>query len=236
MGSLAIIPARGGSKRLPGKNSMPLAGRPLIHYTLNAALMSGSFEQIMFSSDSDELLEVAGELEGITLEKRAPALAGDTVKVIDTVCEIAEREKVHSRFDTIALLLPTCPFRCGTDIRNGFALLDENVDSVVSITSFEFPVSMSMRLNEESRELDFLFNPSPLVTGNTRSQDHQTVYRPNGGFYIAWTQSLRKQGNFFRGKVRGYAMPREYSVDIDTSLDLKYAELLLEEKIVVLES
>ena len=232
MGNLAIVPARGGSKRLPGKNIRLLAGKPLIYYTLEAALKSGCFDTVMFSSDSDEYLKVAGELERVTLDKRPSTLALDTIKVIDAVCEIAEREEIRSKFKTISLLLPTCPFRRISDIRKGFKMLNKNVDSVVSVTEFDFPITMSMNLKEESSNIDFVFNPSPLVTGNTRSQDHKPYYRPNGGFYMGWADSLRKRGNYFRGKVRGCVIPNEYSVDIDTDLDFKYAEFLLDEKII----
>ena len=220
---------------MPGKNIKLLAGKPLIHYTLEAALNSKCFDQVLFSSDSDEYLEVAGQLDSVLLDKRPSSLAGDTIKVIDAVCEIAEREEIKSKYKTITLLLPTCPFRRASDIRNGFSMLDESVDSIVSVTEFEFPITMSMTMDEESKDIDFMFNPSPLVTGNTRSQDHKPVYRPNGGFYMAWADSLRKKGNFFRGKVRGYVMPREFSADIDTDLDFKYAELLLSEKVVELD-
>lgn len=232
MKNLAIVPARAGSKRLPGKNIRQLAGKPLIHYTLEAASLSGCFDKILFSSDSEEYLEVASRVSGVVPDERPQTLAGDTVKVIDAVQEIAARDDVRNTFDTITLLLPTCPFRRASDIRRGFEMLDDSTDAVVSMTEFEFPITMSAQLASEQGHIDFVFNPSPLVTGNTRSQDHKSSYRPNGGFYIAWAKSLRAQSNFFSGRVKACLMPREYSADVDTHLDFAYAEFLMKNNFV----
>ncbi|MCK4827635.1 acylneuraminate cytidylyltransferase family protein, partial [bacterium] len=173
--NLAIIPARGGSKRLPGKNIKEINGKPLICYTIEAAINSDCFDTLLFSSDSEEILSVARRYEQVTIDRRPASLAGDKVKVIDAVCEIIDREEMQNRFDTVSLLLPTCPFRRASDIRKGFDLLDQSVDSVISATSFEFPIRMSFELAENTQELRYLFDPSPLVTGNTRSQDHAPV-------------------------------------------------------------
>lgn len=233
---LAVIPARGGSKRLPKKNIAELYGKPLISYTIEAALGCGCFDKILFSSDDDKILTVAARYNGITIEKRPSALAGDKIKVIDLVREIVKRPDYQDRFDTLSLLLPTCPFRTSRDIDAGFELLTESIDSVVSATNFEFPIQMSMKIDNETKKVDYLFNPSPLVIDDTRSQDHRPVYRPNGGFYISWWHRLKINCNFFRGKVRGYVMSREKSADIDTKLDLLYAEFLLRQGVVRIDN
>ncbi len=192
--NLAIIPARGGSKRLPGKNIKEVNGKPLICYTIEAAIKSGCFDTILFSSDSEEILSVANEYKKITIDLRPDSLAGDKVKVIDAVCEIADRDEFQGKFDTISLLLPTCPFRRrATDIQNGFELLDRDIDSVISATNFDFPIRMSFEIDRDTQELQYIFDPSPLVTGNTRSQDHTPTYRPNGAFYISWWTNSKEQ-------------------------------------------
>lgn len=225
---LAVVPGRGGSKRLPGKNIRTLGGKPLLCHTVDAALASGVFAEIMVNSDSDQILQVLDRYRDdprVVPRKRPVELAQDTTKVIDLILALAKEPEIAERFDRIALLLPTCPFRTPEDLRQGSALLTPNWDSVVSLTAYEFPYAMSTRLGQEA-QLEPVFDPSPLVTGNTRSQDHAPVYHPNGGFYMAWRQRLVDHGNYFRGRVRGHVMDRLNSADIDDETDFQYAEFL----------
>ncbi len=226
---LAVIPGRGGSKRLPGKNLKLLGGKPLMCHTIDAAVASGIFDEIMVNSDSDEILALAeqyGAETNVIARKRATSLAQDTTKVIDVIIELSGEPEIAERFDVIALLLPTCPFRRVEDLLAGRDLLTDEFDSVVSLTAFDFPYSMSARL-EEDGALAPVFDPSPLITGNTRSQDHGAVYHPNGAFYMSWRDRLVESGNYFRGRVRGHVMPRVNSADIDDETDFQYAEFLL---------
>lgn len=233
--ALAIIPARGGSVRLPRKNMLPVNGKPLIGYSIEAALDSRVFDTVMFSSDDDEILEIAGGYEGVTLHKRSADLAKSTTKVLELVCTIADDPEVQKNFDIIALLLPTCPFRRVSDLRNGVELLTRDYDSCVSVTTYEFPPQLALWKNDESDELSGVFDPCPLETGDTRSQDQKTIYRPNGGFYMAWLDRFVNNRNYFIGRTRGYEMPRLASVDIDERLDLEYAEFLLKSGRVTLD-
>jgi CMP-N-acetylneuraminic acid synthetase len=233
--NLAIIPARGGSKRFPGKNIAKLKGKPLICYSIESAIRSKCFDRIIFSSDDDEILSVAKNYAEIFPEKRPARFAGDTVKVLELVCHMVERPDLQNQFDTISLLLPTCPFRKASDIRQGFALMDKNVDSVISLTAYEFPIKMSIEVNDQTGFLQYVFNPSPLVTGDTRSQDHKPIYRPNGAFYISWWEKFKANRNYFKGNVKGHQMSRLYSVDIDDAVDLLFAEVLLDRNMVELD-
>lgn len=231
MKNLAIIPARGGSKRLPRKNILELNGKPIIHYTIEAVVNSEKFDEIIFSSDDEEINEVASQIKGITIEKRNPKLAEDKTKVIDLVKSISERNEVKNKFDTIGLFLPTCPFRSFMDIQNGFELLTKDDFSVVSVTQMQDPVQLAMTIDKDNlANLDAIINPSPLVTGDTRSQDFQKIFRVNGGFYIAWLEKFIKKDNFFQGKVKTYEMSNLCSVDIDYELDFEWAEYLLKNK------
>ncbi len=228
MKRLAIIPARGGSKRFPGKNIALLNGTPLIHYTIKAC--AGSFDRVVFTSDSDTVLECAAPFSDvITIDKRPEELSSDTSKVIDTVVYYSERE--GEGFDQIWLCLPTCPLRCKNDIVNAQELLDNETDSVVSITDFDFPPNLGLMYGD-GNYLTGYDRSQPLATGNTRSQDQPRVYRPNGAVFGSWSKSFRKHKNFYRGRVKGYYMPRERSIDIDTELDLKIAEVIMNESIV----
>ena len=233
--NLAVIPARGGSKRLKKKNIAQLNGKPLISYTIESAIQSRCFKQIIFSSDDRKILDIAKNYSQITAEKRPKKFSGDKVKVIELILSILNRDNLKNQFDTITLLLPTCPLRRVSDIKNGFKLLSRKIDSVVSITEFEFPVRMGIEYKKQSKILKYLFAPSPLVTGNTRSQDHKPIFRPNGAFYISWWNKLQTNKNYFSGKVKGHVMPREHSVDIDNQTDLRYAEMLLKQNYIKLD-
>ncbi len=233
MKRLAIIPARGGSKRLPRKNMLNLAGKPLIQHTIEAVIKSRSFETIIFSSDDNEMLEFADEFEGIVSEKRDPSLAGDQVKVIQLIKTIAERIEFSS-FDQVGLFLPTCPFRTHLDIMNGLSLLTQEVYSVVSVCEMSESLQLSVGLDEKTKILDpeSVLSPSPLVTGDTRSQDFDRYFRVNGGFYMAWLNQFNERDNFFQGVVKGHIMDGLKSIDIDSRIDLVFANLLVEQGIV----
>ena len=146
---LAIIPARGGSKRLPRKNLLSLGGKPLIAHTINAVINSGCFDKIIFSSDDDEMLNYASKYNQLVPVTRCSTLAGDTVKVIDLVRKIAtEHEKQY--FDQIGLFLPTCPFRSAKDIAEGIQLLTKDDFSVVSVNEMNDPLQLSLSVDLES--------------------------------------------------------------------------------------
>ena len=236
MKRLAIIPARGGSKRLLNKNKLSLGGIPLIDHTIHAVTSSGCFEKIIFSSDDDQLLEIASLNKKLSLEKRESSLATDKVKVIDLVKQIVHR-KEYDDFDQIGLFLPTCPFRNATHIKEGIELLDQDDFSVVSICEMNDPLQLSLTINSETKIIspESVLSPSPLVTGNTRSQDFSNFYRVNGGFYISWLDKFRLKQNFFQGQVKGYLMSSLQSIDIDHDYDLDYANMLLEKNYIRLQ-
>lgn len=236
MKKLAIVPARGGSKRLPKKNIKLLNGKPLINYTLEAVVNSNVFDTVILSSDDDNILEIGSKVNGVTPEKREQELAGDKVKVIDLIKKIADRPGYEEEYDVIALFLPTCPFRTAKDIREGFKLLSEDCYSVVSINEMKDPVQLTATIDDRDViDPSAIINPSPLVTGNTRSQDFQKIYRVNGGFYIAWLKEFRNKDNFFQGTTKGYIMNKDYAVDIDEQLDFEWAEYLLKNEILKLD-
>jgi len=228
MKALAIIPARGGSKRLPRKNLRQLGDKPLAAHTLSAAQDSGCFDRILLSSDDEQILSLADNYPNVEPWPRPERLSGDHVTALELVCEITADESIRNEYDAVGLLLPTCPFRTAQHIKEGFQLLTNNIDGVISLTTYEFPPQLSVTLDDDL--IKPVFEPCPLITGNTRSQDQKTIYRPNGGFYIQWMKAFINNQNFWKGDVRGYAMDRLDSADIDTELDLQYAEYLLEHR------
>lgn len=224
--SLLVIPARGGSKRLPRKNIMDLAGKPLIAHSIEAALAAECFGQIMVSTDDLEIKDVALRYPCVVIDDRAPGLAGDKTKVVDVMHEISLRPEIQTRFDVIGMMLPTAPFRRVADIREGMARLEPDVDAVISFAPYEFPPQMAVSLDGDGGIMHPLFDPSPLVTGNTRSQDQVTSYRPNGSFFFTWIASFLRLRSFYTGRVSGVVMTRLGSTDIDEHTDMVLARLL----------
>lgn len=222
---LAIVPARGGSKRLPGKNVRLLGKKPLVQWTLDAVVDEA--EMTILTSDSDEILEMGTLMEGITPLKRSALLSGDKSTVLETVINIVITQE-YNDFDVVGLFLPTAPFRDQVDIMEAMALLEGNpdLDGVISTTDYEFPPTLGL-----VRDYDGCVHCSdqslPFLTGNTRSQDHSSVIRPNGAIYLRRMESFLKDKNFFKGRVANYHMSREDSIDIDTALDFKIAEMIL---------
>ena len=134
--SVAIVPARGGSKRLPKKNLKHLAGIPLIEHTLRAAKNSKCFDDILLSTDDKDIREIGETLSGVEVVERSEALSGDKVTALEVVINLVHEKDLHKEFEMITLLLPTAPFRTAFHIRSGFQLFDENTDGVVSLTHF----------------------------------------------------------------------------------------------------
>lgn len=224
---LAIVPARGGSKRLPRKNVLDLVGKPLIAHTIEAAMMAKCFGRVLVTTDDPEIAAIATKYEGVAVDDRAPALAGDKVKVVAVVEEICLRPEIQSQFDAVCVMLPTAPFRRVKDIRQGFDSLERGVDAVVSFAPYEFPPNMAVTLEGEEKAMKPMFDPSPLITGNTRSQDQVPAFRPNGSFYFTWIDSFIRLKSFYTGKVRGVVMTRLGSSDIDEKEDLDLARLIV---------
>ncbi len=224
MKRLCIIPARGGSKRLPRKNIKLLCGKPLVFYTIDAVLKSKIFDKVIFTSDDDEILNTVSTnytLPILETIKRPKKLASDTSKVIDTVVYFAD-----VNYDQTWLTLPTSPLKTSKDFISSSHLLENKVDSVISYTEMEFPPTLGLTAGYAGRLFDY-DSTLPWQNGNSRSQDHPTVYRPNGAIYGSWTNKLLNNKNYYKGIVKGHFMPRNRSIDIDTQFEFDLAEFLI---------
>lgn len=219
---LAIIPARGGSKRLPRKNVLPLAGKPLIAWTIEAALNSKLVDKVLVTSDDDEILKVSESFGAATI-KRPAELAQDTSTSFDAVKHTIENTE---KFDYIVLLQPTSPLRTSQHIDEAIQLLEsKNADAIVSVTEMEHSPLWANTLPENGSMTGFLRDD--LL--NTRGQDLETFYRLNGAIYICRTDKLLEAGSFFiKENIYAYKMSQTSSIDIDTELDFKWAEFLCE--------
>jgi CMP-N,N'-diacetyllegionaminic acid synthase len=228
--AIAVVPARGGSKRLPGKNLRSLGGKPLVCHTLDVAVKSECFSDVVLSSDDPGILAIADNYREVRPVLRDADWAGDKVTIFDFLQHFIRDEGLLETHDAIALLLPTAPFRNIENVRTAAALLNTDVDSVISLCRYDFPPQFGVYLDGDKHEIKPVFDPSPLTTGKTRSQDQAPILHPNGAIFIAWTESYAREGSFYRGRCLGIEMSRGESIDIDTEDDLEYAEFIMQKQ------
>ncbi len=221
---LAIIPARGGSKRLPRKNVLNLCGKPLLAHTIEAGLNSEHIDKVIVTSDDNEILEISEEF-GADIIKRPPDLASDTAMTFDAIKHCIEN--IEEKYDYIVLLQATSPLRNSKNIDEAIELLEtKNADAVLSVCKMDHSPLWSNTLSDSLSMSDFLKDE----VLNKRSQDLEEYYRLNGAIYICKTDKLLKEKSFFLKKnIFAYKMDRESSVDIDEKIDFKIAEFLMME-------
>lgn len=225
MDILAVVPARAGSKRLPGKNTLELSGKPLISWTLDAAQESHVIDLLVVSSDDDRVLSL-GQQSGARILRRPASLAQDISSTYEVLLHTLEcLAQTGLRPARIMLLQPTSPLRDADSIRAAVALMDSTqAQSVVSVCPCDHSPLWCNTLDPLGTMDDFL-SPSLL---NQRSQDLPQYYRLNGAIYIAKTESFIKNKGFFMVDSKAYVMPSECSVDIDTIIDFKLCQLIIE--------
>ena len=222
--ALGVIAARGGSKGLPGKNLRPLAGKPLIVHTIAAALAARHLDRVVLSSDDPAIMEVAREAGCEVPFRRPDHLATDEAgsrEVLAHVCETLPRH------DFIVLLQPTSPLRVPQDIDAALSLcVRRGAHSCASVTAAGRPPEWTF-----SMEGDGTLAPRlSWQAMGARRQDLAPAFALNGAvFVVAWEQVAAGKGLVTPGTI-GYEMPPERSVDIDTELDLRIAECLLNHK------
>lgn len=225
MENLAIIPARSGSKGLPDKNIKDLRGKPLMAYTIEAALQSGLFGKIMVSTDSKTYADIAVNWGAEVPFLRSARTSSDRASSWDTVEEVLSGyEKLGRSFDTFCLLQPTSPLRTAKDIIQAYGLFeDKKATAVVSMTELEHPIEWCGKLDDSMSLNGFCGR-----NGSEQRQKSVRTYRPNGAIYVFSVQEFRKDQFIYREGSYAYIMPRERSVDIDTEFDLRLAECLMD--------
>ncbi|MFK7905180.1 MAG: hypothetical protein AB8B69_08650 [Chitinophagales bacterium] len=222
--SICIIPARGGSKRIPRKNVLPLNGVPLLAYTIRAARDAKVFDEILVSTEDEEIKQVALN-EGVGVDDRPMHMAGDKVTKVQVVKEYIGRTNAMEKYDIIAALLPTCPFRTAEDVRAAYELfIGQSVHSfLVGVVAYDFPIQLALSLEENEQVVSMLDSASYLTT---RSQDIAKRYHPNGAMYIATIDAFLKKGTFFNEAMLAYVMSAEKSFDIDYPYQFEIAEAM----------
>lgn len=217
---LAVIPARGGSKRLKRKNLRLLGGKPLIVWTIDAARHASTPDRIIVSSDDSEIRQVAKQAGADVPFIRPARLAKDETPGVDPILH-ATRELPG--YDVVIVLQPTSPLRSSADIDGcAGAVLEGDAGGAVSVQRVEKPPQWIYRLDASGTLRPFMDEEEV-----SRRQEVSDLYRLNGAVYVICREVLLKEESLIPGRCSGYVMPPERSVDIDTEFDLAFAEFLL---------
>ncbi|MBN2964204.1 acylneuraminate cytidylyltransferase family protein [Sulfurospirillum sp. T05] len=219
---LAIIPARGGSKRLPRKNILVLCGKPLVVWSVEAGLKSNYIDRVVVSSDDDEILEISKQ-HGAETIKRPDGLASDTAGSFDVIEHAVNN---FEKYDYIVLLQPTSPLRNARHIDEAIGLLEEkNADAIISVAEMDHSPLWANTLPNDGSMKGFLRDE----VLSKRSQDLEKFFRLNGAIYICKTDKLLEEKSFFlKENIFAYKMDRKSSVDIDEEIDFEMAKYIKE--------
>lgn len=221
---IAVIPARGGSKRIPGKNIVDFHDRPLLYWTIEAAQQSGLFDRILVSTD-DPAIALAAEQYGIKVPFLRDHCADDSATSSSaTVAALAQTEAIlHETYSIVIQLMPTCPLRKGNHIVEAYAnFIRHRAQFQISCTTFG-PTKPWW-----AAKLDDQMHPSPLFSNAliSRSQDLPPLYCPTGAIWIAQIDALKNTGTFYGPGHIYFPLPWIAAIDIDEPADLELARAL----------
>ncbi|RYE53866.1 MAG: pseudaminic acid cytidylyltransferase [Sphingobacteriales bacterium] len=220
--SLAIIPARGGSKRIPRKNIKNFLGKPIIAYSIEAAMKAGCFAEVIVSTDDAEIAEIAKAYGAHIPFYRSDKNSDDHATTAEVITEVLDsyESRLGKKFDSFCCIYPTAPFITPDKLKRAKNLLEEeNVTSVIPVVAFSFPILRSLTIKEDHLKFNW-----PEYT-LTRSQDLPSAYHDSGQFYFVNTAAFRETGNFFTPCARPIILSELEIQDIDTETDWKIAEM-----------
>jgi CMP-N,N'-diacetyllegionaminic acid synthase len=221
---LAIIPARGGSKRLPRKNVLELEGKPLIAWSIEAGLKSKYIDKVVVSSDDVQILTLSKDIGATALERPA-ILATDTSSTFDVVEHSISK---YMDYDYIVLLQPTSPLRTVEQLDEAIELLAyKEADAIISVSEVEHSPLWTNKIPSDGSMNDFIKDELKDV----RSQDLESYFRLNGAIYIAKKDRLLREKTFFlKSNIFAYKMTKESSIDIDEKIDFALASIYMKER------
>ena len=220
--NIAIIPARGGSKRLPKKNIKIINGRPLIEWTINAAIRSNMFDEVHVNTDCEKIAEIAISAGATVPFIRKKDLATDQSSTRDVILDHFKYIKLSHKITpkTLCLLQPTSPLRDHDDIIASYEILEhKNANSIVSVCELEHQMEICNSL-DSNKSMNKFIDQSDL----NRPQENKKKYRINGAIYILDSTLKGDLNNLYNIKTFPYIMPNEKSIDIDTEFDFSLAE------------
>ena len=224
MKNIAIIPARSGSKGLQDKNIKLLNGKPLMAYTIEAAIESKMFAEIFVSTDSEKYAQIAREYGANVPFLRSAELSSDTASSWDVVRDVLDQYTQRGQiFDSFALLQPTSPLRKAEDIVKSYELMRiKEANAIVGVTETDHSPLWCGILPEDQSLVGFLRESR----ANQRRQDITPYYRINGAIYIVTTDYFEQTKDIYESNCYAFIMSREKSIDIDTKLDFFVAEII----------
>ena len=218
MSSVAIITARGGSKRIPKKNIRNFCGKPIITYSIEAALVSDIFDEVMVSTDSEEIAAIAKQYGAMVPFMRSEAASNDYATTADVLTEVLKKYAEDGKqFERFACIYPTAPFVTEKRLAEAMCLLDD-ADAVVSVVRFSFPPQRAFVIRD-----GFATYQYPQYE-RTRSQDLEPIYHDCGQFYCCKTKLFLEKHSMILPKTKPYELPEEEVQDIDTMSDWEIAE------------
>ena len=220
MKNIAIIPARGGSKRIPRKNIKSFMGKPIIAYSIEAALQSGLFEEVMVSTDDDEIAGIARECGAKVPFMRSAETSNDYAGTADVILEVLEMyEMLGRKFDTVCCIYPTAPFVTLDRLTEAYSKLTEGTDSVFTCVAYSYPVQRSLHIVDERISLVY-----PEYAAS-RSQDLEPFYHDAGQFYVTRTTAFNQEKTFWGQNTVGLILSELEVQDLDTLTDWTLAEM-----------
>ena len=222
---LAIIPARGGSKGVPRKNIRMLGNKPLIYWTIEAAMQAKSIDRVILSTDDPEIAETC-KATGIEIPFMRPnELAQDDSLAIDNYIYTMTRlvKEYEYTEDEFTVLLPTVPFRSSSDIDASISIFrNKNATTVISCTELAHPADWIFLIDQEGKMIkNKAINDAKEISNR---QSLETSYIPNGGVYVFKFSAMKSNRSFYSGDTYTHSMPADRSIDIDTEYDFVLAE------------
>jgi len=223
--NICVIPARGGSKRIPKKNIKLFCGKPIISWSIEAALNSKCFDRIIVSTDNDEIKKIANHFGAETPFTRPDELSDDFSSTADVIKHAIELQNdIEQDHDIVCCIYPTAPFIRSSDILKGLqVLIDFEADYSLSVTSYPYPIQRALKLNEQN--LIDMVSPQYL---NSRSQDLDPNFHDAGQFYWGRASAWLNSRPIFGGNSRSVYIPRYRAQDIDDEEDWISAELMFQ--------
>lgn len=221
MKTIAIITARGGSKRIPRKNIKPFLGKPIILYSIEAALASGIFDEVMVSTDDEEIADIARKYGASVPFLRSEKTSGDFATAPEVVLEVLEEyEKRGVHYDLGLLLYPTAPFVTAAKLKDAAEkLLASDADTLVAVVQFSYPPQRGMIMKEGRLVFEY---PQYL---DSRSQDLEPHYHDVGQFLFFHTEAFKKNRRLLVGNLLPYVVSEMEVQDIDNQTDWEIAEM-----------
>lgn len=227
---LAIILARGGSKRVPGKNIRPVFGKPLIVWSIEAAKKSKYIDRIIVSTDDNKIAQVAKKFGAEAPFIRPPELSSDTATSVSAILHTLNwiKERENKKYDLFILLQPTSPLRTSQQLDESLENIAGNnkAYTLVSVTKVNQTPFWMKTINKQGFIEDFL--EDKRSGASTRSQDLPTIYIPNGAIYIAKINIFLKSNQLYTKKTIPFIMDRIYSADIDEEADIEFTEAMFQ--------